>query len=450
MLWLNLLSAKREKAKENNADPSRSPFDQDFDRIIFSHPFRRLQDKTQVFPMPEHDFVHTRLTHSLEVSVVGRSLGKSVGVEIINRHPDLQKHRFNLHDIGAIVAAAALTHDIGNPPFGHAGEDALSDFFIHHTIGQNFKSLLTEKEWQDIISFEGNAQGFRLMNKNSYEGLRLTYASLAAFTKYPRESKIEKKDPSRRSQKKYGFFQSEKVVYEQIANELGLIKLSENTDLAWARHPLAFLVEAADDICYNLIDLEDGCRLGLVSFEEVRDLMASILGDRFKPSKLEKLSNLNEKLGMLRALAIGELVNQSKEVFLDYESEMLSGKFDSALTDILPSKSTLKEIIKISIEKIYKSRQVLEKEAAGYEVLGGLLEAFCEAIWYKSQKIKGYPKRVESIYRLMPDELKLAIQDESQPTYNLLRLCLDHVSSMTDTYAIGFYRKIKGMTIPGR
>lgn len=400
--------------------------------------------------MPEHDFVHTRLTHSLEVSVVGRSLGKSVGAEIIQRHPHLQENNYSLHDIGAIVAAAALTHDIGNPPFGHAGEDALSDFFIHHAIGQNFKSVLTEKEWQDIISFEGNAQGFRLMNKNSYEGLKLTYASLAAFTKYPRESKIAKKDPARRSQKKYGFFQSEKAVYEQIANELGLIRLGENADLAWARHPLAFLVEAADDICYNLIDLEDGCRLGLVSFEEVKDLMASILGDRFQPSKLDKLNNLNEKLGMLRALAIGELVGQSKTVFLDHETEMLSGKFDQSLTDILTSKATLKQISKISVEKIYRSRQVLEKEAAGYEVLGGLLEAFCEAIWYKSQQISGYPKRVESIYRLMPEELKLAISDESQSTYHLLRLCLDHISSMTDSYAIGFYRKIKGMTVIGK
>ncbi|MDN4165800.1 deoxyguanosinetriphosphate triphosphohydrolase [Cytophagales bacterium LB-30] len=448
MNWLNLLSAQRE-GKASGAkphDPVRSPFDQDFDRIIFSHPFRRLQDKTQVFPMPEHDFVHTRLTHSLEVSVVGRSLGKAVGAQLVERHPELKKANFSFHDFGAIVAAAALTHDIGNPPFGHSGESALSDFFIFHPQGKAFQEHVSAKEWADLINFEGNAQGFRLMNKNSYEGLKLTYASLAAFTKYPRESSLPNPDKSRRSQKKYGFFQSERVVFEHVAQELSLQKLGEGDALSWTRHPLAFLVEAADDICYNLIDLEDGCRLGLVSFEEVKDWMAEILGDKFRPEKVDKLDNLNEKLGQLRAMAIGELIGQTTSLFLDHEQDLLAGSFDKSLTDEIPCHRTLQSIVHTSIEKIYRSRQVLEKEAAGFEVLGGLLEAFAGCI-YAMRHEKDYSKRHKSIFLLMPPELNAMVKNKEYTDYQVLRECLDHISGMTDRYAIGFYRKIKGMTL---
>src|SRR5690349_18165348 len=205
MNWQQLLSSQRVGQKQQaSTEPSRSAFEQDYDRIIFSHPFRKLQDKTQVHPLPEHDFVHTRLTHSLEVSSVGRSLGKRVGEVILQRHPDLAS-RFSLFDFGAIVAAASLAHDLGNPPFGHAGEDAISDFFLHH--GQSIKEKVTEAEWNDLIKFEGNAQGFRILNKNLY-GLKLSAATLGAFTKYPCPSFYPQRDKSKRSQKKFGFFQS--------------------------------------------------------------------------------------------------------------------------------------------------------------------------------------------------------------------------------------------------
>ena len=254
MNWESLLSSGRlgQKAIANTA-PSRSAFEQDYDRIIFSHPFRRLQDKTQVHPLPEHDFVHTRLTHSLEVSSVGRSLGKRVGEVLIQRHPELSKN-YTLFDFGAIVAAASLAHDLGNPPFGHAGEDAISDFFITHSLGQSFADRVSKSEWEELMKFEGNAQGFRILNKKEY-GLKLTYATLGAFTKYPCPALFEERNKSKKSQKKFGYFQSERKVFTEVADELELQKVA--TDV-WTRHPLTFLVEAADDICYSIIDLEDG------------------------------------------------------------------------------------------------------------------------------------------------------------------------------------------------
>jgi dGTPase len=312
MNWKTLLSAKRKGQKVLrdgasvgaagvNAESSRSAFEQDYDRIIFSHPFRRLQDKTQVHPLPEHDFVHTRLTHSLEVSSVGRSLGKRAGEIILQRHPALARE-YSLFDFGAIVAAAALAHDLGNPPFGHAGEDAISDFFLHHPSGLDFTDRVTDAQWHDLIKFEGNAQGFRILDKAQY-GLKLTYASLGAFTKYPCPAFLPGGNMKRKSQKKFGFFQSEHNAFKDVANDLELIP---NDSAGWSRHPLAFLVEAADDICYSVIDLEDGCRLGLVSFDETVELLAGILRDKLDKNKLHAQGGLNQKLGILRAMAIGE------------------------------------------------------------------------------------------------------------------------------------------------
>ncbi|MDQ3394112.1 MAG: dNTP triphosphohydrolase, partial [Bacteroidota bacterium] len=243
MDWKTLLSDKVVgKDKIGHGEPARSSFERDFDRIIFSYPFRRLQDKTQIFPIPVHDFVHSRLTHSLEVSSVGRSLGKIVGEQLLKENPELRQSNISPYDFGAIVAAASLTHDLGNPPFGHAGEKAISDYFISGE-GKKFKGYLSTHQWHDLTNFEGNAQGFKLLNKKEYQGLRLTYATLLAFSKYPRESYLPQADPGRKSQKKYGFFQSEKEIFKELANEAGLIPLQEDA-LAWCRHPLTFLVEA--------------------------------------------------------------------------------------------------------------------------------------------------------------------------------------------------------------
>lgn len=420
--------------------PSRSAFEQDYDRIIFSHPFRRLQDKTQVHPLPEHDFVHTRLTHSLEVSSVGRSLGKRVGEIILQRHPELNKD-FSLFDFGAIVAAASLAHDLGNPPFGHAGEDAISDFFIHHSQGISFRERVSEDEWADLIKFEGNAQGFRILNKNQY-GLKLTFATLGAFTKYPCPV-LFNRDRMKRSQKKFGFFQTEKNIFKEVAGQLELIQVSEFVS---ARHPLAFLVEAADDICYSIIDLEDGCNLGLVSYEEAKILFEGVITkNKTKLGKLEHLSSKQEKIGYLRALAIGDLMDECSSLFLEYERSILNGSFDQALADHCSSKSGLKDIIEVSIEKIYRARQVVEIEAAGHEVLPGLLEEFTKAGLYLMDGSKS--RKYENLQLLFPEETRTGILEEPTSVYNMLRLTMDFISGLTDRHALSLYRKIKGISL---
>ncbi len=434
MHWETLLGG----ATFHEKDTDRSVFDKDFDRIIFSHPFRKLQDKTQVHPLPEHDFVHNRLTHSLEVSSVGRSLGRTVGTEILKRHKQLQKN-FSASDFGIITASASLAHDIGNPPFGHSGEDAISDYFVSN------KNILepefTEQQWFDLINFEGNAQGFRLLNKSGYQGLRLTNPTMAAFTKYPRPSKVDNNFKPRRSQKKYGFYSSERETFELLARDLELQSLSENQ---WCRHPLAFLVEAADDICYHIIDLEDGCNLGLISHEQTVALYAEVLGERFNATKLKSIKSKAEQVGLLRALAIDELIKQCVSLFLDNEEGILSGEYDISLTDDIPAEPSLSEISKVSVEKIYRAQHVVEIEAAGFNVLNGLLEAFVPAALNKGKM----SKRQSVAFRLLPVDLKEEIAQANNP-YGTLRALLDYISGLTDSNAMNLYRKIMGISLPG-
>jgi dGTPase len=439
--WTTLLSSQRSGQKSLPPAQYRSAFEQDYDRIIFSHPFRRLQDKTQVHPLPEQDFVHTRLTHSLEVSSVGRSLGKRAGEVILQRHPELSEH-FSLFDFGAIVAAASLTHDLGNPPFGHAGEDAISDFFAHHPAGQYFKDRVSTEAWMDLIKFEGNAQGFRILNKNRF-GLKLTFATLGAFTKYPCPSYFPSREKGKRSQKKYGFFQTEKPTFEEVATTLAL---SQPKPGAWLRHPLAFLVEAADDICYSIIDLEDGCSLGLVRYEDAKELFESVITkSKAKLGKLDAINSPEERIGYLRALAIADLMDECTSLFLDYEKEILSGDFDRALCDECQSKHALNEIIKISIEKIYRARSVVEIEAAGHEVLPGLLHEFTKASTYLMEQKAS--RKYSNLQKLLPTEVILAIEAHPNDYYLMLRNVVDFVSGMTDRHAISLYRKIKGMSL---
>jgi len=448
MNWLQLLSSKRpgKYAADGAQSIIRTAFEQDYDRIIFSSPFRMLQDKTQVFPMPKHDFVHTRLTHSLEVSSVGRSLGKKVGEILIDRHLLLKDNQITSYEIGSIVAAASLTHDLGNPPFGHSGEDAISDFFLNNSAAQRYQKEVTAHEWQDLLSFEGNAQGFRLLNKQQYQGLKLTYATLAAFTKYPRPSLIKKRNMGRKSQKKYGFFSSEATTFERVALETGMIKLATE-ELIWTRHPLAFLVEAADDICYHIIDLEDGCSAGLVSYETTRDLLGKIIGSKYKPEKLEQIPNQREKVGLLRALAIGELIEQVATLFLDKEVEILEGKFDQSLTGNIPASAILKEIIVLSVKQIYKSQQVMNIEVAGFEVIDGLLEKFLSASYAVAFTEQATPRHMAT-YRLLPAEIKHLIEhDKNISPYQVIRQILDFVSGLTDTNAISLYKKIMGISL---
>ncbi|MFY0605718.1 MAG: deoxyguanosinetriphosphate triphosphohydrolase [Cyclobacteriaceae bacterium] len=446
MNWLQLLSPFRsgDKTEFQVVDNSRSRFEQDYDRLIFSHPFRRLQDKTQVFPLPEDDFVHTRLTHSLEVSSVGRSLGKAVGEQLLLKYPELADKGYTFHDFGGIVAAASLAHDLGNPPFGHAGETAISSFFTDHEKGKKFASLVSTEEWSDLISFEGNAQGFRILNDLDNSGLKLTYASLGAFTKYPKSSHapIDKK---RKSQKKYGVYRSELEQFKDLAIRMGLKPLGQE---AWCRHPLAFLVEAADDICYGIIDLEDGTRLGLVDFEVTKNLLADIIGDIYQEEKLEKAKSQDEKIGYLRAMAIGQLYQQTVDCFIEHEEAILKGEFDSALTDLIPSAKALQAISELSIKKIYRSKQVLEREVGGYEVIGRLMEAFCIAAYTFRFETKDFTPKMKSVLRLLPENTNAKLKNEEISVYELLLSITDFISGLTDSHAIKLYKIIYGFSLP--
>tara|TARA_Y100001972_G_scaffold128713_1_gene191198 strand:- start:1194 stop:2543 length:1350 start_codon:yes stop_codon:yes gene_type:complete len=445
MNWTQLLSTKRfgDKEVKPNSE-TRSRFDQDFDRLIFSHPFRKLQDKTQVFPLPEDDFVHTRLTHSLEVSSVGRSLGRAAGEFLLQKHPALSEEGFTIHDFGSIVGAACLAHDLGNPPFGHSGESAISAFFLNHPDGQFFQQLVSEKEWEDLSNFEGNAQGFRIMNDEKEGGLALTFATLGAFTKYPKTSSAPAVK-GRKSQKKYGVYRSNFEQFKLMAADMGLVAVGEE---AWCRHPLAFLVEAADDICYNIIDLEDGCRLGLVSFEKTKELLAAIIGEKFNEAKLLKIEDQNNKLGMLRALAIGQLIAECVEVFKAHENAMLDAEFDQALTDIIPSAGALNKISVLSIDKIYRSKQVLEREAGGFEVIEQLMNAFAQAVYFNFFEKTLFNPRQRSIYLLMDASIRLRLEKPDLSVYERLMIVSDFIALLTDSYAIKLYKILNGYSLP--
>ena len=444
MQWSKLLSRSRLMGEITNIpDAGRTAFEKDFDKIIFSSSFRRLKDKTQVFSLVDNDHIHSRLSHSLEASCVGRTLGTLVGKEIVTRH-SAELEDFEARDFGYIVAAACLAHDIGNPPFGHAGEDAIQEWFKSPQAA-SVLSELTSKEQADFQKFEGNAQGFRILTKlckrPHLNGLQFTCAMLATFTKYPREAGINSKFfnqynliEDNKSTKKHGFFQDEKDLFTQIADEVGLIRRDETA--WWCRHPLAFLVEAADDICYHIVDLEDGFRMGCINYDEA----TSLLNDVLKDEQLDNLeSDKKENIKYLRSKAIQKLIIEVKQVFLDYENEILAGNFDLPLTAKLESSEKLKEIIEITRRSVYESCAVVEVKVAGYEVIGGLLEEFITSITNSSLS-KSY-----LVKKLLPN---FKASDEDEELYRKILKVTDYISGMTDSYAVSVFKKIKGISLP--
>ncbi len=443
MNWEQLLSLKRfgdtKQRLRKDQDETRLGFEVDYDRIIFSDSFRSLQDKTQVVPLSKTDFVHTRLTHSLEVSVVARSLGRIVGKKIIEKYSELATKGYQANDFGAIVAAAALAHDIGNPPFGHSGEKAIGEYFKSGN-GQQHKSDLTAKEWQDLIDFEGNANGFKILteSRDGVEGgLRLSYATLGAFMKYPKES-LPKKLTNHIVDKKYGVFQSEKTAFIDVVEELGLPKLRDDTDLAFNRHPLAFLVEAADDICYTIIDFEDGINLGLIEEEFALEYLINLVRDTINSEKYYQLKTKKDRVSYLRALAIGNLIGEAVKVFLENEEAILKGEFQISLLDKCKYEAQINDIIKISVERIYRSKEVIEKEVAGYSVLSDLLDVFIMAI---NNSYNGCASNYDRlVLQLLPENY----QQTKDALYSRIFTACSFISRMSDSYAILLHKKIKG------
>ena len=443
MNWEQLLSLRRQgdtnKRLRIEQDETRLGFEVDYDRIIFSSAFRSLQDKTQVIPLSKTSFVHTRLTHSLEVSVVGRSLGRIIGKAVLEKYPQLKKtHGYQSNDFGAIVAAASLAHDIGNPPFGHSGEKAIGNYFLNGN-GKRFKSQLSKKEYQDLIDFEGNANGFKILSetKNGVEGgLRLSYATLGAFMKYPKES-LPKKPSLNISDKKYGVFQSEKDFFLEVANELGLQNRGDRKDISFSRHPLAFLVEAADDICYTIIDFEDGINLGLIDEEFALEYLIKLVKDNINTIKYNSLKKSSDRLAYLRSLAINTLVTEASSVFINNEEAILNGKFTTSLLDKSNYKAQVDDIIKISIQKIYKSNNVIDKEIAGYKILNTLLEVF-------TNSVENYKTGVTTQFdQLILNDLILGNPDDFSTYQYLIETC-NYISRLTDSNAMLNFQKING------
>ena len=443
MEWKQLISNKRFGQEHKHAErhDDRSEFKRDYDRLIFSSAFRRLQNKTQVFPLPGSIFVHNRLTHSLEVASVGMSIGNDISRRVIQKQPDL-KDTF-VEEIGTIVSAACLAHDLGNPPFGHSGEKAIQTFFSEGP-GLKIKPMVSSEFWDDITHFEGNANAFRILT-HRFKGRRqggfvMTYSMLASIVKYPFASSLAG------NHGKFGFFASEAESYRKIADELGIsCKSAPGEPLKYARHPLVYMVEAADDICYEIMDIEDSHKLKILSFAETEHLLLSFFDEEIQQKIRqriidEELTDENEKVVYMRASVIGKLENECVAAFLAHEEEILAGTFEGSLIDHISErqKKAYKECEKTSFSKIYQSKPVLDIELSGYQIMATLMEVFIEAAvnpsrFYSKQLLR----RVSSQYDIENENLEERIM-----------AVLDYISGMTDIYALDIYQKIKGISLP--
>ena len=447
MDWLRLISNKRlglEQYHQKRKD-DRTEFQRDFDRLIFSAPFRRLQNKTQVFPLPGRIFVHNRLTHSLEVSSVGRSLGNDTSRMLIEKHPELRKS--HLTEAGAIVSAACLAHDLGNPPFGHSGEKTIGTFFSEGR-GLWLKAYrdpatgdrLREEEWNDLIRFEGNANAFRLLTHH-FKGRReggfvMTYTTLASIVKYPHTSDA-------RTDEKFGFFQSEVPIYKRIAEELGIPQLQSETGLRFVRHPFVYLVEAADDICYEIMDIEDAHKLKILNKEETEGLLLAFFEPERKAAieqNMEHVTDENERIVYLRSCVIGCLESECAKAFVRHEEEILEGCFEGRLIGhISPTpRAAFKACEKMAYAKIYRSKEVVDIELAGAKVVATLLDLMVEAAVS--------PQKAYS--QLLINRVSQQYEIRAERLYPRIMAVLDYISGMTDVYALDLYRKINGISLP--
>ncbi|MFC2700212.1 dGTP triphosphohydrolase [Segatella oris] len=443
MNWQQLISNKRLGQEHRHAErhDDRSEFKRDYDRLIYSAPFRRLQNKTQVFPLPGSVFVHNRLTHSLEVSSLGQSLGNDVCTRLKQKHPELANTLFE--EIDTIVSAACLAHDMGNPPFGHSGEKAIQTFFTEGE-GKLLRSTVSSQFWDDITHFEGNANAFRLLTHRFFGrrqgGFVMTYSMLASIVKYPFSSSLAGRHG------KFGFFQTEAEDYRKIADELGLIcKSKPGEPLKCARHPLVYLVEAADDICYEIMDIEDAHKLKILSFEETTHLLLGFFDEDMRREIIERIreegvTDNNEQIVYMRASVIGKLENECVRTFVEHEEEILNGTFNGSIIDhIAPlQREAYRRCTEISYQKIYHSKPVLDIELSGYKIMETLMSVFVEAAvnpkrFYSQQLIR----RVSSQYDIHSDHVETRIM-----------AVIDYISGMTDVYALDIYQKIKGVALP--
>ena len=443
MNWQQLISNKRLGQEERHPErhDDRSEFKRDYDRLIFSAPFRRMQNKTQVFPLPGSIFVHNRLTHSLEVASVGMSLGNDVARDLKNIHPELAGTLFE--EIGTIVSAACLAHDMGNPPFGHSGEKAIQAFF-REGKGEELRQRLSPEFWNDLTHFEGNANAFRLL-AHRFHGRReggfvMTYSTLASIVKYPHSSLCAGKKG------KFGFLCFEEPYFQRIADDLGMRRLSaEGEPLRYARHPLVYLVEAADDICYEIMDIEDAHKLRILSFDETMQMLLNFFDETQKQKILrriddEGITDNNEKVVYLRACTIGLLEHECANAFVEHEQEILAGDFQGCLIDhIKPSvRDAYRHCTEVSFHRIYNSKPVLDVELSGYKIMetlmGTLIEAAVSPEKFHSEQLR---KRFSNQYDINSDDFETRVM-----------AVIDFISGMTDVFALDIYQKIQGISLP--
>lgn len=433
----------------------RTSFVRDYDRIIFSSAFRRLQNKTQVFPLPGPVFVHNRLTHSLEVASVGRSLGKAVGDALSDKYPSPGEgfREFYKYELPSVIAAGCLAHDIGNPPFGHSGEDAIRNFFreLEGEGRTRFSQELTVNQQRDLLYFEGNANAFRTLthpfNEPAPGGFRLTYATLASIVKYPSDS-LNGFDRQQLVTKKSGFFDSEIATYTEMAEALGIPRLFPGRNV-FARHPFVYLVEAADDICYRIIDFEDAHRLQIISIDTLKDLFLAFFNGESGYDARERVEKIfhdirddNQKVQFLRAKLINLLINRARDIFMEKEEALLTGSLSRSLIEYLPPRELelIRRIDAFSVEHIYNHRSVVEIEIAGYHVIGGMLREFFGALLHP------HSNKSVKLRQLIPQQFVIRLQPGS--LYDDIRSVVDFIAGMTDLYAVDLYRKITGIDFP--
>ncbi|WP_373545453.1 deoxyguanosinetriphosphate triphosphohydrolase [Chamaesiphon sp.] len=442
MTWVNLLSRKRSGVSQiEQKEVGRSHFQKDIDRIIFSSAFRRLNHKTQVHPLPENDNIHTRLPHSLEVSSVGRSLGAKVGKRLAE---ELKCIEIEPSDLGDIVQAACLAHDIGNPPFGHSGEAAIGDWF-RANADRDFLKDLTKAELNDFQNFEGNAQGLRIITKLEYYlfegGMRLTYATLGTFLKYPWTSDLLESA----GKKKYGCDRSEREILAEIATELGLIQQYET---GWCRHPLSYLMEAADDICYASIDLEDGIEMGFLTYDEVTDILKLIVNfDEIPPLHPHCEGNdlYNRKIAIARGKAMNTLIEGIVDTFIHQKDALLNGDFVGE--DLIGAcGGRVKEFIdtakNTAKEKIFNNPRKMQLEIGSHATIETLLDAFIRSTYSLHQLDSDcFPERFKQILNLMGSHQP---KKDWSLDHSYLHV-LDFISGMTDKYALNISQQIEAM-----
>ncbi|MBP7065084.1 dGTP triphosphohydrolase [Ferrovibrio sp.] len=426
MNWIETLDSC--PPRRNVPNDGRSAFQQDADRIVFSSAFRRLQNKTQVHPLPHTDFVRTRLTHSMEVASVGRSLGGQVARRLLELGQTERRHI--AADLGDIVAAACLAHDIGNPPFGHTGEQAMQQWFAEHA-DMAFGDDLTDAEQADFLRFEGNAQGFRILTRLQMDrnegGMRLMDATLGAFTKYPSgAAAAQGRAASYVGRKKHGFMQAEAALFAELAARL---KLAPQPDAAqaWQRHPLAYLVEAADDICYSVIDVEDGVKLGRIGFSEAEELFKPIIGADLGSRYLAR--SADEKLSTLRSRTIGSLIDACCAAFVAQAPE-------KSLADVTPHGEQVRKLKNLAMARVYRWERTVTKELEGIAVIQRLLDLFVGALNARAGHVTA-----ERLLDLVPH------YDRAAPRYQRLLAVTDYISGMTDRYAMDMQQQLREIKI---